>query len=432
MRLHSSQNQKFNMKFRDIIDFLKNNFKKNSSTYTCALGGLFVLAVIALVISNSSNNNGDDRESKKHKEPEFLYGICIDNYDIHVDTIKKNQFLADIMLKQNISYNTIIHIEKKHKNVFDIKNIKPGHKHTFLLTRDSIAQAVFWVYEIDKINYAVFSLTDSLTAWKGKKEVTTKIETVEGVIESSLWNAVAATGGDQNITMELSDIYAWTVDFFGIQPGDAFKVVYENRYIKDECIGMGKILAAYLNNAGAEHYAYYFEQNGKGEYFDKEGANLRKAFLKAPLNYRRISSTFSNARKHPVTKVVRPHHGVDYAAPTGTPVVTIGDGTVIEKGWDKKGGGNYIKVKHNSTYTTTYMHLNGFAKGIQKGSKVKQGQLIGYVGSTGMSTGPHLDFRLNKNGKYINPLTFESPSADPVSEANKAAFEEVMGMYNLQ
>ena len=240
-----------------------------------------------------------------------------------------------------------------------------------------------------------------------------------------------AAGGDQNITMELSEIYAWTVDFFGIQPGDTFKVVYENRYIKDECIGMGRILASYLKNSGEGHYAYYFEQNNKGEYFDENGDNLRKAFLKAPLNYKRISSTFSNARKHPVTKVVRPHHGVDYAAPTGTPVVTVADGTVIEKGWDKKGGGNYVKVKHNNTYTTTYMHLNGFAKGIQKGSKVKQGQLIGYVGSTGMSTGPHLDFRLNKNGKYINPLTFESPSANPVSGENKVAFEEKINEFKV-
>ena len=405
------------MKFREII--------AHCSQLTAHSLLLIVLSLFLFSCGSSGNNETTEKkENKKHKEPEFLYGICIDNYDVVVDTIRKNQFLSNIMLKQNVNYNTITHIEKNHRKTFDIRKIKPGQKHTFLISHDSIAQAVFWIYEINKIDYAVFSLTDSLNAWIGHKEVTTKIETIEGTIESSLWNAVAATGGDQNITMELSDIYQWTVDFFGIQPGDAFKVVYENIYIKDECIGMGKILASYLNNAGSEHYAYYFEQNGKGEYFDKEGANLRKAFLKAPLNYRRISSTFSNARKHPVTKVVRPHHGVDYAAPTGTPVVTIGDGTVIEKGWDKKGGGNYIKIKHNSTYTTTYMHLNGFAKGIQKGSKVKQGQLIGYVGSTGMSTGPHLDFRLNKNGKYINPLTFESPSSEPVSEANKAAFEE--------
>lgn len=391
-----------------------------------------LLLTLSLSILSCGNSNDKDEKSKTTKDPEFLYGICVDNYDIKVDTIRKNQFLSNIMLKEDVDYNVITHIEKKHRNVFDIRRIKPGQKHTFIIDRDSLNTPVFWVYEINKIDYAVFSLTDSLNAWIGHKEVETRIEQIEGVIESSLWNAMKDAGGDQNITMELSEIYSWTVDFFGIQPGDNFKVVYENRYVNDECIGMGKILAAYLNNYGEEHYAYYFEQNGKKEYFDENGGNLRKAFLKAPLNYKRISSTFTNARKHPVTKVVRPHHGVDYAAPTGTPVVTVADGTVIEKGWDKKGGGNYLKIKHNSTYTTTYMHLNGFAKGIQKGSKVKQGDLIGYVGSTGLSTGPHLDFRLNKNGKYINPLTFESPSSSPVSDANKAAFEEVVSTMNKE
>lgn len=412
------------MNFRNIFNKTLYTIHSSLLIVNCTL----LVSLFLFSCDNSDNNN--KKESKKVKEPEYLYGICIDNYDVKVDTIRKNEFLSNIMLKENVDYNTITHIEKKHRKVFDIRKIKPGQKHTFLISRDSVSTPAFWIYEIDKINYAVFSLTDSLTAWTGEKEVETKVEYIEGVIESSLWNAMAVAGGDQNITMELSDIYSWTVDFFGIQPGDTFKVVYENRYIKDECIGMGKILASYLNNAGSPHYAYYFEQNGKGEYFDEEGANLRKAFLKAPLNYRRISSYFSNARKHPVTKVVRPHHGVDYAAPTGTPVVTVGDGTVIEKGWDKKGGGNYIKIKHNSTYTTTYMHLNGFAKGIKKGDRVKQGQLIGYVGSTGMSTGPHLDFRLNKNGKYINPLTFESPSAEPISNDNKGAFEEKVNGFN--
>lgn len=390
-----------------------------------------LLITLLLFSCDNSDNKQKSKETKEIKEPEFLYGICIDSLDVKLDTIKKNQYLSEIMKKQNVDYGTIVHIERNHKDVFDIRKIKPGHKHTFLLSRDSLATPLFWIYEIDKINFVVFSLTDSLTAWRDEKAVDIKTEHIEGVINTSLWNAIKDANGDANLTMELSDIYSWTVDFFGIQPGDTFKVVYENRYIHDECIGMGKILACYLNNAGSKHYAYYFEQNGNGQYFDENGANLRKAFLKAPLNYRRISSTFSNARRHPVTKVVRPHHGVDYAAPTGTPVVTVGDGTVIEKGWDKKGGGNYLKIRHNSTYTTTYMHLNGFAKGIQKGSKVKQGDLIGYVGSTGMSTGPHLDFRLNKNGTYINPLTFNPPSAEPVSEDNKVAFEEVIKMYDL-
>lgn len=390
-----------------------------------------LLITLLLFSCDNSDNKQKSKETKEIKEPEFLYGICIDSLDVKLDTIKKNQYLSEIMKKQNVDYGTIVHIERSHKDVFDIRKIKPGHKHTFLLSRDSLATPLFWIYEIDKINFVVFSLTDSLTAWRDEKTVDIKTEQIEGVINTSLWNAIKDANGDANLTMELSDIYSWTVDFFGIQPGDTFKVVYENRYIHDECIGMGKILACYLNNAGSKHYAYYFEQNGNGQYFDENGANLRKAFLKAPLNYRRISSTFSNARRHPVTKVVRPHHGVDYAAPTGTPVVTVGDGTVIEKGWDKKGGGNYLKIRHNSTYTTTYMHLNGFAKGIQKGSKVKQGDLIGYVGSTGMSTGPHLDFRLNKNGTYINPLTFNPPSAEPVSEDNKIAFEDVIKMYDL-
>lgn len=390
-----------------------------------------LLITLLLFSCDNSDNKQKSKETKEIKEPEFLYGICIDSLDVKLDTIKKNQYLSEIMKKQNVDYGTIVHIERNHKDVFDIRKIKPGHKHTFLLSRDSLATPLFWIYEIDKTNFVVFSLTDSLTAWRDEKTVDIMTEQIEGVINTSLWNAIKDANGDANLTMELSDIYSWTVDFFGIQPGDTFKVVYENRYIHDECIGMGKILACYLNNAGSKHYAYYFEQNGNGQYFDENGANLRKAFLKAPLNYRRISSTFSNARRHPVTKVVRPHHGVDYAAPTGTPVVTVGDGTVIEKGWDKKGGGNYLKIRHNSTYTTTYMHLNGFAKGIQKGSKVKQGDLIGYVGSTGMSTGPHLDFRLNKNGTYINPLTFNPPSAEPVSEDNKVAFEEVIKMYDL-
>lgn len=420
----------FEMKFREIITLLKDNIKSHASTYLCAIGGIFLFIVIAWVLSGDKDIS-DNSKVEDVKEPEFLYGICIDNYDVVVDTIRKNQFLSNIMLKHDVDYNTITRIEKNHRKTFDIRKIRPGQKHTFLISRDSIVQPVFWIYEINKTDYAVFSLTDSLNAWVGHKEVTTNIEVAEGVITSSLWEAIAADGGDPYLTLKLSDIFAWTVDFFGIQQGDSFKVYYENKYVEGESIGIGNVLAAYLNNAGEEHYAYYFEQNGKGEHFDREGDNLRKAFLKAPLNYRRISSTFSNARKHPVTKVVRPHHGVDYAAATGTPVVTIGDGTVIEKGWDKKGGGNYLKIKHNSTYTTTYMHLNGFAKGIQKGTKVKQGDLIGYVGSTGMSTGPHLDFRLCKNGTYINPLTFESPSAEPISGENKAAFEEAMKGFEI-
>ena len=390
-----------------------------------------ILILLLFLISCKGGSEGT-KETKKQAEPQYLYGICIDSLDVVEGQVQKNEFLANIMQKEGVNYNTVNYIDRNHRDVFDVRKIKVGNKYTFLLTRDEHPTAKYWIYEIDQINYAVFQLTDSLSAWKGSKEVITRVEHVGVEIKSSLWNAMTEAGCTPNLILELSDIYAWTIDFFGIQAGDSCKVIYEERYIVGDTVpyGIGNVLAAYFKSGGDSKYAFSYEQNGRKEYFDEKGENLRKAFLKAPLNYRRISSTFSNGRMHPVYHVVRPHHGVDYAAPIGTPVQSIGDGTVIAKGWDKKGGGNYVKIKHNSTYTTTYMHLSKFGKGIAQGVKVKQGQTIGYVGSTGASTGPHLDFRLQKNGTYIDPLKFKSPSADPVQKENldqyKADIEVLM------
>lgn len=389
----------------------------------------FLILLLFLVSCGGENNdNSTKKTSKKCAEPKFLYGICIDSLDVVEGNVKKNEFLANILQREGVSYNTVNYIDRNKRGVFDVRKIKVGNKFVFLKTRDSIPTAKYWIYEIDRTNYAVFQLTDSLAAWRGEKEVITEIEHVGVEIKSSLWTAMAEAGCDASLILELSDIYAWTIDFFGIQPGDSCKVIFEKKYIAGDTVpyGIGNVLASYFKNKGEGKYAFGFEQNGRKEYFDENGDNLRKAFLKAPLNYRRISSTFSNGRMHPVYHVVRPHHGVDYAAPIGTPVQSIGDGTVIAKGWDNKGGGNYVKIKHNSTYTTTYMHLKGFAKGISQGCKVKQGQTIGYVGSTGASTGPHLDFRLQKNGTYIDPLKFKSPSAEPVKKENKEKYKVVV------
>ena len=390
-----------------------------------------ILILLLFLVSCKGSSEGT-KETKEQADPQYLYGICIDSLDVVEGQVQKNEFLANILQKGGVTFNTVNYIDRNHRDVFDVRKIKVGNKYTFLLTRDSIPTAKYWVYEIDQINYAVFQLTDSLSAWKGAKEVITRVEHVGVEIKSSLWNAMTEAGCTPNLILELSDIYAWTIDFFGIQAGDSCKVIYEERYIVGDTVpyGIGNVLAAYFKSGGDSKYAFSYEQNGRKEYFDEKGENLRKAFLKAPLNYRRISSTFSNGRMHPVYHVVRPHHGVDYAAPIGTPVQSIGDGTVIAKGWDKKGGGNYVKIKHNSTYTTTYMHLSKFGKGIAQGVKVKQGQTIGYVGNTGASTGPHLDFRLQKNGTYIDPLKFKSPSADPVKKENldqyKADIEVLM------
>ncbi len=391
----------------------------------------FLVLLLFLVSCGGGSDSDGKGNTERLTEPRYLYGICIDSLDVKEDHIKKNEFLANILQREGVSYNVIDHIAKKHRDVFDVRKIKAGNKYAFLMTRDSIPTAKYWIYEIDNISYAVFGLTDSLPAWKGEKEVITRVNKVEVEIKSSLWKDMADAGSEANLILELSDIYAWTIDFFGIQPGDSCKVIYEKLYIDDDTVsfGIGDVLAAYFKSGGESKYAFRFTQDGRKEYFDENGDNLRKAFLKAPLNYRRISSKFSNGRMHPVYHVVRPHHGVDYAAPIGTPVQSIGDGTVIAKGWDKKGGGNYIKIKHNSTYTTTYMHLKGFAKGVSKGAKVKQGQTIGYVGSTGASTGPHLDFRLQKNGTYIDPLKFKSPSAEPVKQENMEVFKQSVNAF---
>jgi murein DD-endopeptidase MepM/ murein hydrolase activator NlpD len=227
------------------------------------------------------------------------------------------------------------------------------------------------------------------------------------------------------MAVDLSRIFAWTIDFFGIQKGDRFRVIYDELYVDSISIGIGNIYAVQFNHYGDENYAFRFYQDERFDYFDDEGQSLRKAFLKAPLDYYRISSRFSHSRLHPVLRIRRPHRGVDYAAPKGTPVLSIGDGTVIARAYQRGGGGNYLKIKHNSVYTTTYMHLSGFAEGIHTGARVSQGQVIGYVGATGLATGPHLDFRIAENGSLVDPLKVEAPPVEPVKEENIIRYNQV-------
>jgi murein DD-endopeptidase MepM/ murein hydrolase activator NlpD len=240
-----------------------------------------------------------------------------------------------------------------------------------------------------------------------------------------------------SLALELSEIYAWTIDFFALQEGDSIRVCYDEQFVDSASIGIGQIYAAHFYHGGKWQEAYWLDitdsVSGKvlcRGYFDEQGTSLRKAFLKAPLNYKRISSHFSYARKHPVYKIVRPHTGVDYAAPTGTPVVTIGDGTVVEKGY-KGQAGNMVKIRHNSTYTTAYLHLSKYAD-IKVGQFVSQGQLIGYVGATGAATGPHLDFRVWKNGTPIDPLKMESPPVEPVPAEYKPQLDSIVQLYTAK
>ncbi|HKL31009.1 MAG TPA: peptidoglycan DD-metalloendopeptidase family protein [Tangfeifania sp.] len=358
-------------------------------------------------------------------EPVLEYGLPVDSFLIQKGIVKRNQHLSNILTDFGVDMVTIDKLARQSKNVFDVRKIRSGNNYSVFQTPDSLGAARFFVYENSPVDYYVFELFDSLRVYHGEKEIHTKLRTSQGTIQSSLWNTMKDNDLDPMLALRLNNIYAWTIDFFAIQKGDRFRVIFEEQYVDTTYIGIGEIYAAQFDHYGDELFAFRFFQDERFDYFDEEGQSLRKAFLKAPLDFFRISSRFSHSRMHPVLRIRRPHRGVDYAAPKGTPVKTIGDGTVVARAYQRNGGGNYVKIKHNSMYTTTYMHLSGFAKGITTGARVEQGQVIGYVGSTGLSTGPHLDFRIAKNGQLVDPLKVEAPPVEPVFEENVSRYKQV-------
>lgn len=413
------------------MEKIKQLFSDKKVVIGVAFCAAVLIATILMLALPKRVKEGLQFSSEQPAEPKMLYGINIDTLDVEEGYIGKNQYLSTILHSKGVSYQTIDMLSKNRKT-FDPRRIKKGNKYSFLLTRDSVPEAVYFVYEIDNINYAVFGLRDSIAVWLGQKEIDTIRETACGTITSSLWNSMIENGYDINLSLRMSEIFAWTIDFFGIQKNDEYAIIYDRMYIDSTSVGIGNIYAACFKHSGSNQYAFFFDGNGKSDFYDENGQNLRKAFLKAPLNYSRISSKFTGNRYHPVLKIYRPHHGVDYAAPAGTPVVAIGDGTITKKGFQAKGGGNYLYIKHNSTYTTCYMHLKGYAKGIKQGVKVKQGQVIGYVGSTGIATGPHLDFRVYKNGNPIDPLKMKSPSAESVRTNDMEKFKQYVEPFKAQ
>ncbi|HSM47908.1 MAG TPA: peptidoglycan DD-metalloendopeptidase family protein [Draconibacterium sp.] len=348
-------------------------------------------------------------------EPVYRYGLPIDSFQVVDGIVESGQHLSSVLSKFGVNLGTIDTIARNAKPVFDVRKIRQGNKFAIFQTTDSTVKSKYFVYENSPILYTVFELFDSLQVYQGEKEVVYQMKTAQGEIQSSLWNAMKASKLDPMLALKMEEVYAWTVDFFGLQKGDRFRLIYDEIYVDSTSIGINNIYAAQFDFYGKELFAFRFEKNDSTGYYNEKGENLQKQFLKAPLKFSRISSGFSSGRMHPILRIVRPHHGVDYAAPTGTPVMSIGEGIVVSKGW-AGGGGNTVKIRHNSVYTTVYMHLSRYADGINQGARVRQGQVIGFVGSTGLSTGPHLDFRVYKGGSAINPLTIESPPAKPVDE----------------
>jgi len=356
-------------------------------------------------------------------EPKILYGIRSDSFHLETGFVGRNENLSDILSERGVVLPTIHQVAGDCSSVFDVRKMKTGDRFVAFYSLDSTRILRYLVYENNAVDYCVFDFTkDTAKVSTGKKEITVKTRTASGVIKSSLWNAMIENKLDPLLAVELSEIYAWTIDFFGIQKGDHFKILYDEEFIDNESIGVGKIHSASFTQGGKEYFAVFFPQQDGNSYFDEKGNSLRKSFLKSPLKFSHITSRFSSSRMHPILRIRRPHYGVDYAAPKGTPVFSIGEGTVTQKSYQGGGGGNFLRIRHNSVYETTYMHLSGFAAGVHPGSRVTQGQVIGYVGSTGLATGPHLDFRVYMLGRPVDPLKIKAPPSDPVSPENMKKF----------
>jgi murein DD-endopeptidase MepM/ murein hydrolase activator NlpD len=391
---------------------------------------LIVSFLFHLISCNTAENKvseeltvAETTSVKKLPNPVLFYGIPSDSFNLVSGRIKPNGFLSGILLKYGISMSEIDQMVKNSKSVFDVRNIKSGNNYILFCDRDSLAKARYMVYEHDPTTSYIFSFNDSLNITPFRKRISGKIKYASGTIETSLWDAMMAGGLHASLASELSEIFAWTVDFFGLQKGDSFKVIYEELFIEDKSLGAGRIYGAQFNWSGSVITAVPFIQDSTETFFDIGGNSLRKAFLKAPLQFSRISSRYSSNRLHPILRIRRPHFGVDYAAPLGTPVVAIGDGRVISA-TNEGASGRMVRIQHNSVYATAYLHLSRFGQGISGGTFVKQGQIVGYVGSSGLSTGPHLDFRFYKNGSPVDPLKVEAPPVEPVSEENRDRFEK--------
>lgn len=395
----------------------------------------FCIAIILAVVLGSKTElmteamGGSDTDSLHIdiaiKEPTILFGMFVDDLVVVEDKIKRNQFLGDILMSYNVPAGLIHQLSTVSRNVFDVRKIAPDKKYTVLCSPDSMKTARAFVYEPNPLEYVVIRFDDSLSVDLQRREVTRVEKSIAGVVNNNLSQTIESLGVTHELTNMFVDIFAWQVDFQRLQKGDKFKIIYEENQVEGQTAGINKIVAVYFEHFGNPYYAFPYDQGEGVDFFDEEGKSLRKALLKYPIEFTRISSRYSKSRFHPVRKVYRAHLGTDFAAPTGTPIRSVGDGVVLEAQY-KSNNGNYVKIRHNSTYTTQYLHMSNIANGIRPGVRVRQGQTIGYVGSTGLATGPHLCYRFWKNGVQVDALKVELPPSQPIEDEHRAAFETVV------
>ena len=368
-------------------------------------------------------------------EPTYRFGVVWDSLVVDSGQVKSGQSLSHLLDPAGIGPGKVATLAANSRPTYDVRNMRAGREWWLasLPVRDSLGMRVglapqWFIYERNPKDYAVFSLADTLGVKLGSYPVDTVYARAVGSIESSLYLDLEKGGHPTNLAVSMANVYAWTIDFSRVQPGDAFDVLYRRETVNGEPVGMPEVLASRFTHWNAEKEAYLFNQGDGNDYFDLEGGSLRKAFLKAPVEFSRISSRFNPKRFHPVLKKVKGHFGTDYAAPHGTPIVAVGDGVVTKSSYTN-GNGKYVKIRHNETYETQYLHMS--RRAVKQGQTVRQGEVVGYVGQTGLATGPHVCFRFWKHGKQVDHLREEFPPSEPIEAGAQQAFAEEVNRLEL-
>ena len=407
-------------------DFNDDQKKESLSLKTITLKFLFFLAVIVVSYNLFFKNNNSAEDLTKIEKKEKIvkeFGYVLNDYTVKRDTIKSGDSFGQILENNNLFYPKIYNIVQATNKIFNIRKINVGRPYTILYSKDSLEIPELFIYQPNPIDYVVVSLSDSIWAERKQKEVELKSLEASGKIYSSLSETMESLKLSPLLTNELSEIYAWNIDFFRLEKGDNFKIMYTSKYVNDSVyIGLNRIHNAYFEHRGKPFYAVEFKTDSLRniyEYFDENGKNLRRAFLLSPVQFSRISSRFNLRRKIAYYGKIKPHYGTDFAAPVGTEIRATAAGRVVKSGYTR-GNGYYVTIKHNATYSTQYLHMK--QRGLKVGTYVSQGDRIGYVGMTGYTSGPHVCYRFWKNGKQVDPLKQKLPEAKPISKTLKEEY----------
>jgi murein DD-endopeptidase MepM/ murein hydrolase activator NlpD len=361
----------------------------------------------------------DEIESYK---PIVDYGYNFDNFNVHFDTIGRQDTFERILKKQNLNGKKSAEIIKVIKDSFPT-SVRYRRPYVALRSKDKFHKLQYLIYQPNRLDYYLIDLTDSIVGYKKSRPLTFKVRTIAGKLNGSLATTLRNQKIDPSLSRKLMKVYAWSIDFFKLRKGDKFAISFSERYINDTLYdGIDSLRSAYFEYKGEKLYAFPFQQAGssKTDYYNQQGKALKNYFLKAPLKYIHITSKFSKNRFHPVQLRWKAHNGTDYAAPTGTPIMTTATGIVEQAGYTA-GNGNFVKVKHDKTYSTQYLHMSRIL--VRHGQRVKQGEIIGKVGSTGLASGPHVCYRFWKNGQQVDALRLKLPNSQPMESRNLPKFK---------